>query len=195
MRHPFIPIFAWLGSTTVGMTIRSSAALIALTQIIHLLGLAMLIGTILMIDMTLMGVGFRRHPAARIARELAPWTIAGLIVMLVSGPLILSSETLKCFESSFFWMKMSALAVAIAFYFLVHRPVARADPPVRPWRARLVGSVSIALWLAVALAGKMIGIYGDDLRVEPPPFRVGIDYSAGRDVLASAQSPAKAAPR
>jgi hypothetical protein len=195
MRDAFIPLFAWLGSTTVGMTIRSSAALIALTEIIHLVGLAMLIGTILMTDMTLMGLGFRRHPAARIARELAPWTAAGLIVMLVSGPLILSSEVLKCFESSFFWMKMSALVVAIAFYFLVHRPVARADPPVRAWRARLVGGLSIALWLAVALAGKMIGIYGDDLRAEPAPFRVRMIHSVGQTVLASTGRPAKTSPR
>jgi hypothetical protein len=170
-RSPLIPLFYWLGHTAIGQTIRSSASLIALVQIVHLLGLTVLFGTILMVDMALLGFGIRRHPASRIAAELMPWTIGGLAVMLISGPLILSSETLKCYEASFFWIKMGVLVVAITFYFTVHRRFARSEPPPGRFRTRLVACISLALWLAVALAGKMIGIYGDDLRVDPPPFQ------------------------
>jgi hypothetical protein len=171
-REPFIPLFYWLAHTTVGTTIRSSATLIAITQIIHLLGLTMLIGTVLMVDMALLGFGIRHHPVSRIAAELAPWTIGGLVVMLISGPFILSSETLKCYESSFFWMKMAILVAAIAFHFTVHRRVVRSEPPPGRFRAALVACVSLGLWISVALAGKMIGIYGDDLRKDPAPFQV-----------------------
>jgi len=174
VRDIFIPIFAGLGGSHIGMAIRESATLIALTQIVHLLGLTIFLGSLLMIDMTLLGIGFRRHPASRVARELAPWTTAGLIVMLVSGPLILSSESLKCFEASFFWIKMCLLAAALAFHFAIHRRVAQSDPPVRPWRQKLVAGLSLGLWFGVAISGKMIGIYGDDLRREPPPFQVRI---------------------
>jgi hypothetical protein len=174
MRETFIPLFAWWGHTAVGTTIRSSATLIALTQIIHLLGLTMLIGTVLMVDMTLLGFGIRRYPVARIAGELAPWTIGGLVVMLISGPLILSSETLKCYESSFFWIKMMILLAAIAFHFTVHRKVARSEPPAGRFRAGFVACMSLGLWIAVALAGKMIGIYGDDLRKDPAPFQAAL---------------------
>ncbi|HEX4137470.1 MAG TPA: DUF6644 family protein [Bryobacteraceae bacterium] len=170
-RAPLIPLFSWLGHTAIGQTIRSSALLIALTQIIHLLGLTMLFGTILMVDMALLGFGIRRHPASQIAAELAPWTIGGLVVMLISGPLILSSETLKCYESSFFWIKMAILLIAVVFYFTVHRRTARSEPQSGRFRIRLVACISLGLWLAVALAGKMIGIYGDDLRVDPAPFQ------------------------
>jgi hypothetical protein len=172
MRTPFIPLFYWLAHTTVGTTIRSSATLIAITQIIHLLGLTLLVGTVLMVDMALLGFGIRHHPVSRIASELAPWTIGGLIAMLISGPFILSSETLKCYESSFFWMKMVVLLVAIAFHFTVHRRVVLSEPPPGRFRAGLVACVSLGLWIAVALAGKMIGIYGDDLRKDPAPFEV-----------------------
>src|SRR5580692_5869029 len=137
-RELLFPFFDWLGHSAVGTTIRSSAVLIALTQIIHLLGLTMLIGTVLMVDMALLGFGIRRHPASRIAAELAPWTTGGLVVMLISGPLILSSESLKCYESSFFWAKMGILIVAITFHFTVHRRIARSEPPAGPLRARLV---------------------------------------------------------
>jgi hypothetical protein len=173
-RETLIPLFAWLGHTGLGQTIRSSATLIALTEIIHLLGLTMLIGTVLMVDMALLGFGIRRHPVARIAAELAPWTTGGLVVMLISGPLILSSETLKCYESSFFWIKMTVLLAAIVFHFTVYRRVTRLEPPAGRFRAGLVACVSLGLWIAVALAGKMIGIYGDDLRKDPPPFQAMI---------------------
>jgi hypothetical protein len=173
-REVFIPLFAWWGHTALGTTIRSSATLIALTEIIHLLGLTMLIGTVLMVDMALLGFGIRRHPAARIAAELAPWSTGGLVVTLISGPLILSSETLRCYESSFFWIKMSILLAAIAFHFTVYWRTARLEPPAGKFRARLVACVSLALWIAVALAGKMVGIYGDDLRKDPAPFQVSL---------------------
>jgi len=140
----------------------------------------MLIGTILMVDMALLGFGIRRHPAARVAAELAPWTTGGLVVMLVSGPLILSSETLKCYESSFFWIKMSILLAAIAFHFTVHRRIARSEPAAGKFRARLVACVSLGLWIAVALAGKMIGIYGDDLRKDPAPFEARLPINFPR---------------
>ena len=186
-RETLIPVFQWLGQTSVGAAIRSSSALIALTQIIHLLGLTMLIGTVMMVDLALLGFGFRRHPPGRIARELAPWTTGGLVVMLISGPLILSSETIKCYEATFFWIKMAALIVAIVFHFTVHRRVAQSEPPPGRFRAGVVACVSLTLWIGVALAGKMIGIYGDDLRQENEPFQVHKDGGeiAGRTVNVS----------
>jgi len=168
-REIVFPFFDWLGHSVVGETIRSSAMLIAITQIIHLLGLTMLAGTVLMVDMALLGFGIRRVPASRIAAELAPWTAGGLVVMLISGPLILSSESRKCYDSSFFWIKMAVLVAAVVFHFTVYRLVTRSEPPVGPVRASLVACVSLALWIGVALAGKMIGIYGDDLRKEGTP--------------------------
>jgi uncharacterized membrane protein len=163
-RQTFFPLFQWLQETLAGQTIRNYSALVALAQIIHLLGVTLLVGTLLMVDLTLLGFGMRRHPVSRIARELAPWTTAGLIVMLVSGPLMLTSEALKCYDASFFWIKMGLLAVTLLFHFTVHQRIAMSEPPVSRWRAGAVACVSLALWVSVALAGKMIGIYGDDLR-------------------------------
>ena len=163
MRETLIPLFAWWGHTGLGQTIRSSATLIALTEIIHLLGLTMLIGTVLMVDMALLGFGIRRHPAARIAAELAPWTTGGLVVMLISGPLILSSETLKCYESSFFWIKMTILLAAIVFHFTVHRSVAQSEPPAGPI-PRAAGGVRVFRIVARRSAG---GQDDRDLRRRP----------------------------
>jgi hypothetical protein len=186
MREWAMPLFRWWGDTPVGTAIRSSSVLIALTQTIHLLGLTMLIGTLLMVNLSLMGLGFRRRSASGIARELAPWTLAGMITMFASGPLILSSETLRAYDSSFFWMKMGLLAAAMLFHFTVFRRVSVAEPPAPATRRYIVACLSLGLWLGVALAGKMVGIYGDDLRKEEDPFHTQQTTSEHSPIMNSA---------
>jgi hypothetical protein len=157
MAFSLLPAFEWLQGTHIGETIRHSAALIALLEIVHLIGLALLFGTILMVDLSLLGRGIGRQPVSRIARELRNWTIAGLAIMLASGPLILTSEAVRCYKTPAFWVKMALLALAITFHFTIHRRVVQADPPGAS--AKAVARVSLALWFGVALAGKGIAIF------------------------------------
>jgi hypothetical protein len=128
-------------------------------EIVHLVGLTLLIGTVLMVDLSLLGLGIGRHPVSCLARELSRWTMAGLAIMLVSGPLILSSEAVKCYRTPAFWVKMILLACAVTFHFTIHRSVTRAEPPVPRPTAGMVASLSLALWISVALAGKAIAIF------------------------------------
>jgi hypothetical protein len=164
MRQSLLPLFDWYGQTRLAHIMSDSAALIATAQIIHLIGMALLIGTIMMVDLTMLGFGFKRHPVSRVARELAPWTWTGLAIMFATGPLNLASEAQRCYDSSFFWIKMGLIALAVAFHFTVHRRVTLAEPPVSGSRARVVACVSLALWFGIAVAAKFIGFYGEDLR-------------------------------
>jgi hypothetical protein len=150
-----MPVFQWLQDTYVAQTIRHSASLIALLEIVHLIGLTLLIGTILMVDLSLLGLGIGRQPVSRIARELNLFTVMGLTVMLVSGPLILCSEAVRCYKTPAFWIKMVLLAMAIAFHFTIHRRVTQEDHP----HSRTVAILSLVLWTGVALAGKGIAIF------------------------------------
>jgi len=154
-----MPLFHWLQYTPLAQTIRHSAALIALLEIIHLVGLALLVGTILMVDLSLLGLGIGRQPVSRIARELNLFTATGLTIMLASGPLILCSEAVRCYKTPAFWIKMALLAIAIAFHFTIHRRVAMAEPPAPHPDARIVAILSLTLWFGVALAGKAIAIF------------------------------------
>ncbi|MGD0134265.1 MAG: DUF6644 family protein [Bryobacteraceae bacterium] len=153
------PAFKWLQHTFLGETIRHSAALIATLEIVHLIGLALLIGTILMVDFSLLGLGIGGQPVGRVARELNRFTMTGLAIMLVSGPLILMSEAERCYKTPAFWVKMALLTIALVFHFTVHRRVTLAEPPAARPDSRLVAGVSLALWLGVALAGKGIAIF------------------------------------
>ncbi len=154
-----LPAFEWMQHTYLGETIRHSAALIATLEIIHLIGLTLLLGTVLMVDLSLLGFGIGHQPVSRIARELNNWTLGGLAIMLASGPLILISEAERCYKTPAFWIKMALLAIAVAFYFTIHREVTLAEPPASRPRAKLIAGFSLALWIAVALAGKGIAIF------------------------------------
>jgi len=159
MATSLLPAFDWLQHTYLGETIRHSATLIALLEIVHLIGLAILLGTILMVDMSLLGLGIGRHPVSRIARELSNWTLAGLAIMLASGPFILCSEAVRCYKTPAFWIKMILLAMAITFQFTFHRRITLAEPPVPRQGAKIAASLSLSLWFGVALAGKAIAIF------------------------------------
>ncbi|HTC36559.1 MAG TPA: DUF6644 family protein [Bryobacteraceae bacterium] len=159
MALSLLPVFEWMESTPVGQGIRQSASLIALVEAVHLIGMTLLLGTLLMVDLSLLGFGIGRAPASRIARELRGWTAAGLAIMLLSGPLMLSSEAVRCYNSPPFWIKMALLAVAVTFHFTTHNRVATQDPPAQHRSAVWTACVSLGLWTSVALAGKAIAIF------------------------------------
>lgn len=159
MTWSLAPAFEWLQHTYLGETIRHSATLIATLEIVHLIGLTLLLGAILMVDLTLLDHGIGRYPVSQVARQLNRWTIAGMAVMFVSGPILLTSEAERCYKTPAFWIKMALLAIALIFHFTVHRRVTLAEPPVEGPAAKLTGVLSLVLWIGVALAAKGIAIF------------------------------------
>jgi Family of unknown function (DUF6644) len=159
MALSLLPAFEWMESSGVGQAIQHSALLIALLESVHLVGLTLLLGTILMVDLSLLGHGIGRTPVALLARELRGWTLAGFVILFTSGPLLLTSEALRCYKSPVFWMKMTLLVFALTYHFSLHNTVALADPPAPVSRAHKTAWLSLALWTSVALAAKGIAIF------------------------------------
>jgi hypothetical protein len=148
-----LSFFEWLDHTRAGDMLRNSVPLYTCVEIVHLLGLTLLVGTILIVDVGLMGIGMRRQPVSRIAEGLAPFTWAGFAVMAVTGPLLLSSQAMKCYHSRVFWTKMVLLLVAVVFHFTIHRQATAEDSRVN---GKVAGFVSVLLWVATASAAKWV---------------------------------------
>ena len=156
-----LPYFQWVASTTISQTISNSSWAFAVIESIHLLGLSVIGGAVLMLDLRLLGFGLRRQSAAELAREVQPWLVGSLLVMLVTGALLFTSEPIKCYYSTPFWVKMTCLLLAIVFTFTVRRSVTMAaGTRVRPLRYKLVALVSLALWFGVGAGGRWIGFSG-----------------------------------
>src|SRR5258708_35352418 len=86
-----------------------------LLEIIHITGFALSIGTIAAVDLCLLGVGIRKATPAQLNKDLAPWTLVGLAVMLITGPLIFSSDPNMYLRNASFVFKMWALGIAILY--------------------------------------------------------------------------------
>jgi hypothetical protein len=155
-----LSLFQWCAASGLGIAIRDSLWLFPVIEAIHLLGLAMMGGFVLLVDMRLMGLAMPRKPVAALAREIQPWLIGTLSVMLITGLLLYTSEAIKLYYNAAFWMKMSFLISAIVYTFTVRRAVLAADEtrigPV--WRT-LAALVSIGLWAGVGIGGRAIGFY------------------------------------
>ena len=118
-----------------------------LLEIIHIVGFAIAMGTIFMVDLRLMGIGMRRQSSSQLSKDLAPWTLGGLAAVLISGPLIFSSDPNMYMNNTSFQLKMGALLIALLYQYTIHRKVAFSDPS--PMVGALTGIVSVALWVSV----------------------------------------------
>ena len=153
-----LPYFQALEAGPIGEAIRESTWLFPFIEAFHLVGLAVIGGAILIVDVRLLGLGLKRQPVRELARDAQPWVVGGVIFMISSGVPLFLAEAIKCYYSFAFWTKMTALLLAIIFTFTVRRRVTLADEaPMGAVRMRLVGAVSILLWSTVGWGGRWIG--------------------------------------
>jgi hypothetical protein len=154
-----LELFRWLGSSPLSTAIRQSRWAFAAIEIIHLMGLALLGGTALIIAFRLMGAGLTRAPVASIARGLLPAALTGLAVLLTSGVLLLADGPLRYYANTAFRTKMTLLPLALLVSVPVLRMAIRTPASADASAALRAGAaVALLLWLSVAVAGRVIGV-------------------------------------
>ncbi|HWE53363.1 MAG TPA: DUF6644 family protein [Bryobacteraceae bacterium] len=153
-----LPFVTWLDGSALARGIRDSRVLFPAIEACHLLGLAVLGGCVLIVNMRLLGMGLRGQSAAEVARDVRPFMLGSLGVMLVSGFLLFSSEALKCNDSPAFWVKMSCLGLAIVATFTIQdRAIRAADRSSAALSVKLAALISVILWAGVGISGRWIG--------------------------------------
>ena len=155
-----LSVFEWCDATAVGAAVRSSLWWFPVIEAVHLLGLSVLGGALLLVDLRLLGVGLRNQTISELADQMRPWLVGAIVVMGSTGLLLFLSEAVKCYYNDAFWLKISTLPIALLFSFTVRARVAGAGGLDASIRTRLVGATSIALWFTVAAAGRWVG-YSD----------------------------------
>jgi len=140
----------------VSQAIRGSVWLFPAIEALHLLALATLGGTILMVDLRLMGAGLNTQPTVAVERDARPWFLGALAVMLATGVPLALSEAVKLYDKPSFWVKMAALALALAFALAVRVWLVKRVEAGSP-AAWATAMLSLTLWLTVAVAGRWIG--------------------------------------
>jgi hypothetical protein len=126
----------------------------------HIVGIALLFGAIVPLDLRLMGLG-RSVAIGTLARILVPVAAVGLALAIAAGALLFSIRAVQYAGTTLFQVKLALIACGIANALLLRRAVAwetasgevGAMPPAR---LRAAGALSIALWLAAILCGRML---------------------------------------
>lgn len=153
-----LTLFTWFQNSSIGEGIRESRWLFPAIESVHLLGLAVIGGLVLAVNLSLLGLGLGRRLAAQLWRDTWPWFIGSLAMMLGSGFLLFMSEAVKLYYHGAFWVKMSALLLSLVFTATIQRRTALADPDrVTLLRSRTVGFLSLLLWSLVGAGGRWIG--------------------------------------
>lgn len=96
----------------------------------------------------------RRETPSQLVRDTEMWTLTGLAIVIFSGILIFTSDPNLYLHNKSFRFKITALFLAILFNYTIHRKVALADG--KGAASKVVGALSLALWLSVVAGGLFI---------------------------------------
>jgi hypothetical protein len=151
-----LPFFQWSEATTVGRIVRESLWMFPVLEAIHLVGLALLGGALLIVDLRLLGMGLEGSTIARIQRHARPWLITAVVILLGTGVPLFLSEAIKCYYNTSFWVKITTLPVALVFTFAVRERFARGALYTTAY-SQWVASADLLLWFIVAAGGRWIG--------------------------------------
>lgn len=154
-------VLEWIEATAISTHIRESIWTYPVIESIHVLGLGLFLGLTMVMDLRLVGVVLRGTPVGDVMGRLLPWIRWGAALMVVTGVLLTIATPVSFAANPFFGAKLVLLALAGVNVWIFH---ARQYPSVRAWglaavpplAARRAGGISLALWVAIAVAGRLI---------------------------------------
>lgn len=135
--------------------------LFPIVETVHVLMLALVFGSIAMVDLRLVGLTDRKFSISRLTEESLPWTWSAWVLAAITGTLLFMSKAVTYFGNFQFRMKFIFMALAainmLIFHFGAYRKVAQWDTGMPPPAARVAGALSIAFWGAVIFFGRWVG--------------------------------------
>jgi hypothetical protein len=154
----------WLYDLPWVVTLEESDNLFPLIESAHVLGIGLMAGTLIVVDLRVLGVTFQREPVRRIAQALLPYTWAGFALMVATGLPLFAAESVKLIHNPAFLIKLVLLTLAglnaLLFHLTIYRKVdewgGKANTPLP---ARVLAGTSAVLWLSVIVAGRLIAVF------------------------------------
>lgn len=141
-------------ASVLGQTIRESTWLFPAIESTHLLALALLGGSILIMSVSILGWGLAT-PVAELYKSAHRYLNGAVIALLITGVLLAISEPVKLYGRQAFWVKMISLAIALLVTYCVFNPLVRRGASGISIRSATL--LTMAAWLMVAMAGRWIG--------------------------------------
>ena len=156
-----------LEASGLGQAMRQWLWLYPTVEIVHIAGIGLLFGSIVVFDLRLLGLA-RDIPVKRLARHVLPWSAGSFVLIVPSGLLMFTAHATEFIESEVFVIKMLLIMAGLLNAGLFHTITFRtADvwdseemrklPP--PPSARLAGALSLLLWISVIACGRLLAYF------------------------------------
>ena len=157
----------WLAATPVSMTIQDVSWIIPTVQTVHILSIAIVMSSVLLVDLRVFGVISRGQPLAAVAKRYLPWVWITLIVLLVSGSTLIVGEPGRSLQNPAFIAKMLMLVAVLVLTLSFQSGLKRDDQywersPGRRAGGRVIAGLSLLLWVAIVFAGRWIAYVNAD---------------------------------
>ncbi|SRR6266481_1021566 len=154
-----IEVLHWIKELPLGLAVRQSRWLFAAGETFHFIGLCLLVGAMLVIDLRLLG--FIRRIPIRAALAFLPFAIIGFLINLATGIEFFVSDPLMYWPNPAFKLKMFLILLAglnaLIFTVMEHRRVlVLADDENTGTFTKVTAGLSLSLWLAVILLGRLL---------------------------------------
>ena len=155
-----LELLEWLEGSGLGRIARESLYGFQVLVAIHILGLVLSLGTLLWVDLRMLGLALSDQPLAAVYRSLSKWFIAGFTIMFLSGAMLFAGFATSAYENVYFRIKLALIVLAgvnaAAFHAIVQRMPAQDTGATSSSRVRTAGFLSILFWGAVVICGRMM---------------------------------------
>jgi hypothetical protein len=149
-----------LADTPWSVGLHESLYLYAITESTHVMSIMLFVGTIAMVDLRLLGISFMRVPVSQMLARMLPWTIAGFVILVVSGGMLFLAIPIRTYHSLWFRLKCLMILIAavniIIFTFKVERDKAQWDLGPVPRKSKICAIISLSAWASVIVFGRLI---------------------------------------
>ncbi len=143
----------WLESFSIPTWVRNTLWGYPFVQLVHFTGLSLWIGTIVIVDLRLLGLAGRDQTIAQFSKQFALWKWIGLGIAVTGGFFLFASIATTYIQNPAFQIKVPLVLLGVAYHIVVHRNVDRWDQsPTTPTGAKLAGLFELMLWIGVVLA-------------------------------------------
>jgi hypothetical protein len=161
--------------------IRDSVFLFPMIESTHVIGLALVFGTIAIIDLRLLGIASAQRSFQRMASEILKWTWGAFALTALTGSLMFITNASVYYHNVFFRTKMLMLVLTginlLFFELTAGRTIHAWDQaPSAPRAGKAVATLSLAMWIGIICMGRLIGFTTSRAAaVSPPPAGVNFD--------------------
>jgi hypothetical protein len=144
----------WLSATSISQFIQVTNGLISSLQTVHIIAIAVLFASALMVDLRILGSGLKSESLRAVADRFIPSIWVCLVVLLLTGALLITAEPGRTLSNPSFYLKMISLLLAIIVTLWL-RSFARGSKPVTALPV-IAALVSLLLWMTIIVTGRYI---------------------------------------